>query len=387
MAAYYNDHDKNACAWLRELIKAGLIADGEVDERSILDVRPVDLAGFSQCHFFTGIGGWSYALRLAGWPDDRPVWTGSPPCQPFSVAGRGLGREDARHLAPHFVGLVRASRPGVLFGEQVASAEVFGPSAKGNRPGFEGTPPWAWIDDLSDRLEAAHYAVGANDFPSAGVGAPHIRQRTFFGAVHLGSDRVGRLADRDGWERDRFADGEGRRADRSQAGRQQGDCEPECGGSTGRLADMHGNGCAETGERQPTAGRDGAFGDSAAGGLGDSFGARLEGHSRDGDRGNEPGWVGAHTVGSASEAGATDSGRPGPTNGFWASADWLASRDGKWRPVEPCTFPLAHGLPARVGRLRGYGNAINPHAAAEFVMAFMDAAHLTPAEQETSHAR
>lgn len=88
MIAYYNDNDKQVCAWLRELIKAGLIADGEVDDRSILDVEATDLAGFTQCHFFAGIGGWSYALRLAGWPDERPVWTGSPPCQPFSVAGR-----------------------------------------------------------------------------------------------------------------------------------------------------------------------------------------------------------------------------------------------------------------------------------------------------------
>jgi DNA (cytosine-5)-methyltransferase 1 len=37
--AYYNEHDPFAAAWLRELIKAGLIAPGIVDERSIEDVR------------------------------------------------------------------------------------------------------------------------------------------------------------------------------------------------------------------------------------------------------------------------------------------------------------------------------------------------------------
>lgn len=99
---YYNEFDPGAAAWLRELIRAGLIADGEVDERSILDVSADDLRGFTQVHFFAGIGGWSYALRLAGWPDDRPVWTGSPPCQPFSAAGKQKGRDDARHLAPPF---------------------------------------------------------------------------------------------------------------------------------------------------------------------------------------------------------------------------------------------------------------------------------------------
>ena len=66
MSVYYNDADPVACSWLRELISAGRLPDGEVDGRSILDVEPTDLRGFSQCHFFAGIGGWPYALRLAG---------------------------------------------------------------------------------------------------------------------------------------------------------------------------------------------------------------------------------------------------------------------------------------------------------------------------------
>jgi hypothetical protein len=64
-AAYYNEFDPQKAAWLRELIKAGLIAPGDVDERSIKDVRPADVMGYTQCHFFAGIGVWSYALRLA----------------------------------------------------------------------------------------------------------------------------------------------------------------------------------------------------------------------------------------------------------------------------------------------------------------------------------
>jgi hypothetical protein len=91
VTAYYNEIDPKAAAWLRELIKQGHIADGVVDERSIVDVSPDELRGFTQCHFFAGIGVWSYALRSAGWADDRPVWTGSCPCQPFSSAGRRGG--------------------------------------------------------------------------------------------------------------------------------------------------------------------------------------------------------------------------------------------------------------------------------------------------------
>lgn len=93
MKAYYNENDPKAAAWLRELINSGLIMAGDVDERSIEDVQPDDVAGYVRCHFFAGIGGWDYALQLAGWPDDRPVWTGSCPCGPFSIGGEKKARE------------------------------------------------------------------------------------------------------------------------------------------------------------------------------------------------------------------------------------------------------------------------------------------------------
>ncbi len=163
MPAYYNENDPKAAAWLRELIKHGHIADGDVDERSIVDVRPDELAGFTQCHFFAGIGGWSYALRLAGWPDDKPVWTGSCPCQPFSVAGKGAGTADERHLWPEFHRLISKCRPTTVFGEQVAS-----------RAGRD------WLATVRADLEELGYAVGGADLCAAGVGAPHIRQRLYF---------------------------------------------------------------------------------------------------------------------------------------------------------------------------------------------------------------
>lgn len=159
--AYYNEIDPNAAQWLRNLIAAGHIAPGEVDERSIEDVAPDDLRGFTQCHFFAGIGVWSYALRLAGWPDNKPVWTGSCPCQPFSSAGKGAGFDDERHLWPALFHLISERRPELVFGEQVAGVN-------------------AWFDLVQTDVEAVDYAFGLVPFPAAGVGAPHIRDRAYW---------------------------------------------------------------------------------------------------------------------------------------------------------------------------------------------------------------
>jgi len=179
MSAYYNERDPFAAAWLRELIRAGLIAPGDVDERSIADVQPEDVRGYTQCHFFAGIGGWSYALRLAGWSDDRPVWTGSCPCQPFSAAGKQEGGADDRHLWPHWARLIRECRPVTIFGEQVESAIAHG-----------------WLDLVCDDLEREGYAVGAACIPAAGVGAPHLRQRLYFVAEQARPDTDSREANR-----------------------------------------------------------------------------------------------------------------------------------------------------------------------------------------------
>lgn len=163
MAAYYNEFDPFAAQWLRNLIAAGLIPAGYVDERSILDVRSADLAGYIQHHFFAGIGGWSYAIRLAGWPDDRPVWTGSCPCQPLSSAGKRKGHADERHLWPAFYGLIAECQPATVFGEQVAGAD-----------GLE------WLSAVRADLEESGYAVGAADLPAASVGAPGRRPRLYW---------------------------------------------------------------------------------------------------------------------------------------------------------------------------------------------------------------
>ncbi len=160
---YYNEYEPFAAEWLKELIEDGLIPNGEVDTRSIVDVAPEDLKDFYQCHFFAGIGGWAYAARLAGWGDDRPMWTGSPPCQPFSVAGKQDGASDERHLWPIWFDLLRKCRPPIVFGEQVSAAITFG-----------------WLDQLQTDLESSYYSCGAILVPASGVGALHQRERLWF---------------------------------------------------------------------------------------------------------------------------------------------------------------------------------------------------------------
>ncbi|EAB4925541.1 DNA cytosine methyltransferase [Salmonella enterica] len=161
--AYYNEIDPFAAAWLQNLINAGCIAPGVVDTRSIEEVTANDLKGFTQCHFFAGIGVWSYALRCAGWPDSRPVWTGSCPCQPFSQSGKRRGFNDPRHLWPAWFYLVSQCRPDVIFGEQVASKDGL-----------------TWFDAVQFDLEKAEYAVAVVDLCAAGFGSAHIRQRLFW---------------------------------------------------------------------------------------------------------------------------------------------------------------------------------------------------------------
>ena len=369
MISYYNEIDPYAADWLRTLILVGLIAPGDVDTRSIEDVTPNDLHGYDQCHFFAGIGGWSLALRLAGWPDDRPVWTGSCPCQPFSAAGKGKGTADERHLWPAWHWLIDQCRPGVIFGEQVEAATRHG-----------------WLDLVQADLENLGYAFGAVGLPAAGVGAPHGRARLWF------------VAD-DEARRRREVDPIGRRRD--EGVRAQGGERLDRGGMLGELADDDETGRRlERGARLPDgerpAQRDYTDRRGTIGELGDPDAARPQGRGERGDStdqcavgsasvavgmanpdGGNPGTEGiqrSREHGQQSEDRLLSLGdhRPDATNGYWRSADWLTCRDMRWRPVEPGTFPLAHGVPARVGRLRAYGNAIVPQVAEAFIRSFCE---------------
>jgi DNA (cytosine-5)-methyltransferase 1 len=265
LPVYYNEWDPYPAAWLRNLIAAGHLPPGDVDTRSITDVQPEDLRGYGHCHFFAGIGGWPLAARLAGWPLDRPLWTGSCPCQPFSRAGAQAGDDDERHLWPDQLRLLRACRPPVWLGEQVADAIGAG-----------------WLDGVMADLDRIDYAGRAVSLPACAVDAPHARDRLWI----LAGDRA-----------------------------------------------------VDHGER-----------------------ARLEGLA-----GHGPGATGR----PGSDRPAPPAGDGGGTG--WAH-HWIAGHDGRARRIAPGVRMLADGIPARVGRLRAYGNAIVPALAAEVMRAYLDCA-------------
>jgi DNA (cytosine-5)-methyltransferase 1 len=361
--AYYNEIDSYCVAWLRALIEAGHIPDGIVDARPIQEVQPEDLHEFTQCHFFAGLGGWAYAARLAGWPDDRPLWTGSCPCQPFSLAGKKLGKDDPRHVWPYFFPLIRTCRPPVVMGEQTAAKDGY-----------------VWLDGVGSDLESEDYAWRACDIPACSVNASQIRNRIYWvacsnrqGCAQFGERRIhdqgpsGNDVARRGTGIDWVAcAARGQRKQRRGTVSHARDAERGISGSAGGGADDGGLGRPDEprlslpereelrGARRRQEGRAVAEPSGAIGGL-----ARSLQHGRG--------------PGSTSQAGC-ESGRALTSDrGFWDDWQFIGpDPKGKYRRVKPGVRLLAHGIPGRVAKLRAFGNAIVPEEAAEVIVAWME---------------
>jgi DNA (cytosine-5)-methyltransferase 1 len=362
---YYNEIDKKAAQWLRELIKDGLIPDGEVDERSIEDVKPEEVKGFEQCHFFAGIGGWAEALRLAGW-GGRRIWTGSCPCQSFSNAGKKKGQNDKRHLWPSFFRLIRECRPPVVTGEQVEAAIKYG-----------------WIDGVRSDLEKEGYSCGFCVLGAHCVGAPHIRQRIYWGAYDQRLGHAGcpshELGSGPREAHGPLGEAEGEAWERERGGHASGRAEPTCGrvAHAGRPDD----GGSSDSHNEPRAGAPSVSrGAGAPGGVGDSEGVDQQrdtvpspGEYREGEQAGGPGgdvfWESVwHPCRDGKTRRIPASVASEPL--FHRMADGLLCRLDEMRPES--SFPVCAKVEGRVLLLKGYGNAIVPQVASEFVVAFKE---------------
>jgi DNA (cytosine-5)-methyltransferase 1 len=336
VAAYYNEFDPHAAQWLRNLIAKGLIPNGDVDQRSIENVKASELVHYTQCHFFAGIGGWGYALRQAGWPDDRPVWTGSCPCQPFSTAGKQKGKLDDRHLWPIWFNLIKQRRPSVVFGEQVSSAITHG-----------------WLDEVADDMEAEGYAIGASVLPACSVGAPHKRDRLWF---------VGHTSHQRGDERSRreySSEGQVQQPIRRADGVYGTVGNPQHNGqSTPQIAGSNGQAVQHNAQRAGSTCQFTRTGDPVS--MADTCNTGLQRH---GGFEQEP----------------VSQRREGEKRHHWSSGVFIDCPDGKQRLIEPSISLLSYGVSAGVAgvlpysrqvALKGLGNAIVPQVAAEFIKAY-----------------
>lgn len=313
---YHNEIEPYAADWIENLIAEGHLPPGDVDRRSISDVRPDDLKGYTRCHFFAGLGGWPLALRIAGWPDDRPVWTGSCPCQPFSVAGSRKGFDDARHLWPEFGRLIEKRLPPTVFGEQVAGAAE-------------------WLAGVRGDLDAMGYAVGAIPVEAASAGADHFRDRFWFVADY-----------------DLQCPGEER---------------AERGGELGRPGSDQ--------ENRAWALQDRRLVGSPAGLPGSE--SRQEGLSRKSHNASRESDALEHSACLGWGEGWTEHEFRG--RGFTAAVasvgggQYVECPDGKWRRLPPPRVRwLGTRVPARVAKLRAFGNAIDPRPAAAVIGAYLD---------------
>lgn len=317
-SVYYNEFNKKKCQAMALLMAEGLIPHGDIDDRPIQEVTANDVKGYTQCHFFAGWGGWAYALGLAGWPDGRPVWTGSCPCQPFSSAGRQKGKADERHLWPEWLRLIRECGPSVCFGEQVERAIAHG-----------------WLDDVYQGLEREGYAVGSSVLPACGVGAPHRRERLWF---------VG-IADSAGSQPRQQAAEATRHGDTSIA-------------ASGTVGDAMAHA-----ERQQTHKEQQRPAENERGRSSNNIGGR------DLDRQQS-------TVGDGDGQGpqrrALLPERPDERSPWSSGVEWLQCADGKQRLVKPGIQLLADGYPNRGMLLHIAGDSIVPQVAAAFIGAYMD---------------
>jgi DNA (cytosine-5)-methyltransferase 1 len=115
-------------------------------------------------------------------PEAVNIISGGFPCQPYSLAGKRKGKEDDRHLWPEMLRIIREVRPRWVVGENVY--------------GIINWNRGLVFDEVQTDLEAEGYEVFAYVLPAVSINAPHRRDRVWFVAYSIGSDRGGNEGER-----------------------------------------------------------------------------------------------------------------------------------------------------------------------------------------------
>lgn len=333
---------------------------------------------------FSGIGGFAIAARWAGfetvgfcdnepfsqsvlkkhWPrvpihsDIREVrgelyagvsvLTGGFPCQPFSVAGKQRGKEDDRYLWPEMLRVIQEARPTWIIGENVA--------------GIVGMA----LDQVCFDLEAESYEVEPIIIPACGVDAPHRRNRVW---IIARNSRAESLADSENPERGARLLGKAEEAIRPSRDNQlAGSGENVADSDSKRKLQPEGN-LKECGRRISHSGQN----------VADSLGEGLEGYARNEREGKgrekSDGSISKESL-SARKNVADSKGEQSASNDYRGEqreagesqqvesrgGDRWGLREGNWT-IEPELGRVANGIPHRVDRLKGLGNAIVPQVA------------------------
>ena len=268
---------------------------------------------------FCDIEPWSRKILAKHWPDvpiaedvkelandpdglipDCDILTAGYPCQPFSLAGERRGTEDDRHIWPYILSIVKAKRPSWCVFEN-----VYGHVSMG-------------LDEVLSDLEGEGYAARPFIVPACAADVPHRRDRVWIIARNVGdtiSSRQSGIV--------------GRRSEQKSQNR--------CS-DVAHTSRLHSNGSGEhsqQSERQVPE-------------LGDSRGPD---NVADTERKRQPR---QRPQGNASNQEA---------NGEGQAAQFVNGGFGDFWLPEPAVGRVANGIPRRVDRLKGLGNAIVPQIA------------------------
>jgi DNA (cytosine-5)-methyltransferase 1 len=260
--------------------------------------------------------------------------TGGFPCQPFSIAGKQGGKNDDRYLWPEMLRVIREARPTWIIGENVAGIVNMA------------------LDQVHTDLEAEGYEVESIIIPACAVDAPHRRDRVWIVAhskLH-GNQRTEREINA---EADCVAESFGTKycstwqsiGTSEQQRRETEQRHDDVADTCGERQFWH--------QRKRQASEEGVSSGHASQCCSQIFGEDVA------DTVNQ-GWQGrVHRREDAERQGVDGhAGCCGSTHGQSGEATWLP---------EPNVGRVAHGIPNRVAKLRGLGNAIVPQVAAEII--------------------